>query len=198
MKKVLTFLFCLGSLLTLSLPSASLAAQPGVVLGGGFLNSAPTMAAVQKLKPPWIRTFMPWASIETSRGQYSSYVLGAFDQTFAQLPVGTKLIIDVTGSPSWETGSSDPNHPPANPADYARFMHFIAGRFAGRVAAWEIWNEEDASQFWSGAPVDAVAYTRLLQAVYPAIKSSDPNATVLLGGLTGNDYAYLQQVYAAG
>ena len=38
----------------------------------------------------------------------------------------------------------------------------------------------------------------LLKAAYPAIKAVEPNATVLLGGLTGNDYQFLEGVYQAG
>jgi hypothetical protein len=87
--------------------------------------------------------------------------------------------------------------PPRNPADYARFIGAIAKRLAGRVAAWEIWNEEDASLWWASGP-DPAAYTALLKATYPAVKSADPKATVVLGGLTGNDYEFLSQLYADG
>jgi len=38
----------------------------------------------------------------------------------------------------------------------------------------------------------------MLKAAYPAIKAADPGSKVLLGGLSGNDYDYLQAVYAAG
>jgi hypothetical protein len=37
-----------------------------------------------------------------------------------------------------------------------------------------------------------------LQAAYPAVKSADPAAKVVLGGLTGNDYNFLQGVYQNG
>ncbi len=37
-----------------------------------------------------------------------------------------------------------------------------------------------------------------LQAAYPAVKSADPAAKVVLGGLTGNDYDFLEGVYKAG
>jgi hypothetical protein len=73
----------------------------------------------------------------------------------------------------------------------------VVPELKGSVAAWEIWNEEDANVFWK-APVDAARYAALLRAAYPAIKAADPAATVVLGGLTGNDYGYLAQVYAAG
>ena len=42
--------------------------------------------------------------------------------------------------------------PPSDPSDYARFAGALAKRFAGRVAAWEIWNEEDASLWWASGP----------------------------------------------
>ena len=38
----------------------------------------------------------------------------------------------------------------------------------------------------------------MLRAAYPAVKAADPNATVIVGGLTGNDGAYLSQLYADG
>jgi hypothetical protein len=33
---------------------------------------------------------------------------------------------------------------------------------------------------------------------YPVLKAADPSASVVLGGLTGNDYQFLEQVYQAG
>ena len=67
----------------------------------------------------------------------------------------------------------------------------------GSVAAYEVWNEEDETDFW-GAAVDAGRYASILQAAYPKIKQADPGAKVLLGPLTGNNYNYLGQIYAAG
>ena len=43
--------------------------------------------------------------------------------------------------------------------------------------------------WWSGTPAQ---YAALFKAAYPAVKSADPSATVILGGLTGNDGPYLQ------
>jgi len=38
----------------------------------------------------------------------------------------------------------------------------------------------------------------MLRATYPAIKEADPTARVVLGGLSLNDHAFLQQLYSAG
>jgi hypothetical protein len=181
----------------LAAPAASQAAQPGVVLYGNGALGPQSIPAVRKLGVHRVRVFMPWASIEPSAGVYDGVVLGAIAQELARLPRGTQVVADITGSPPWENGTALTTSPPADPAAYAGFARFLAARFARRVQAWEIWNEEDASQYWSGGP-SPMRYTQLLRAAYPAIKSVDPHATVLVGGLIGGDYAFLRQIYADG
>lgn len=64
---------------------------------------------------------------------------------------------------------------------------------SGPVRFWEIWNEPDSM---GGMP--AAKFGRLLSIVYPAIKTLDPQATVVSGGLTGYwtpPYAYMRSVY---
>lgn len=48
------------------------------------------------------------------------------------------------------------------------------------VRHWEIWNEPDFELFWRGSVSD---YYRLLEVAYKTIKSIDPEAVVVLGGL---------------
>ena len=47
-------------------------------------------------------------------------------------------------------------HAPADDADYAGFLGYLVNAFAGRVTAWEIWNEEDDSGWWAGTPAQYV------------------------------------------
>ena len=65
------------------------------------------------------------------------------------------------------------------------------------MSAYEIWNEEDSPSWWATC-ADPAAYAQLLRATYPAVKAAEPQATVVLGGLTGNDYEFLEGVYQAG
>jgi hypothetical protein len=141
--------------------------------------------------------FLTWPDLEPSRGVWAQNWVAYYEQAFSALPAGTKVILDVVNTPRWETGSSNVHTPPANPNEYAAFVGALAQKYAGRVAAYEIWNEEDHSRWWTGAP-DPAAYARLLKAAYPAVKAGDPNATVVLGGMTGNDYPFLEGVYQAG
>ncbi|HEV7938995.1 MAG TPA: Ig-like domain-containing protein [Solirubrobacteraceae bacterium] len=173
------------------------AVETGVVINGPEGLSMQSVHQVAGLGVGWVRVFAAWNVFEPNRGHLNEPEIVDLEEGLAALPKGTKVIVDVVNTPQWETGSSNPEMPPSDPADYARFAGALAKRFAGRVAAWEIWNEEDASLWWASGP-DPAAYTALLKAAYPAIKSAEPKATVVLGGLTGNDYEFLSQLYADG
>jgi hypothetical protein len=73
---------------------------------------------------------------------------------------------------------------PENP--WARFVFNAVNRYRPGGAAglhvrhWQIGNEPDLCHFWSGTPQE---YARLLKVAYLVIKQSDPEATVLWGGL---------------
>jgi hypothetical protein len=172
-------------------------AETGVVINGPAGLVPQSASQLAPLGVGWVRGFVPWTVFEPNAGHLNEPQISALESGLAALPKGTKVILDVVNTPEWESGSSDPSTPPHNPGDYARFIGALARRFAGRVAAWEIWNEEDASLWWAGGP-DPAAYTDLLKAAYPAVKQADSKATVVLGGLTGNNYEYLSQLYAHG
>jgi hypothetical protein len=175
-------------------PDRARSAEPGVAVPGPNAIRAPEVRA---LGVHWVRMFATWPDLEPARGTLAPAWLSLYEQSIRQLAPGTKVLLDVVDSPQWETGSPDEHMPPANPADYAAMLASVARRFGSRVAAYEIWNEEDEPRWWLGAP-DPAGYTHLLQAVYPAVKAAEPHATIVLGGLTGNDYPFLQGVYGAG
>jgi hypothetical protein len=65
------------------------------------------------------------------------------------------------------------------------------------MAYWEVWNEENIALFWPDKP-DAAEYLDLLKVTSEAIKSADPTAKVVLGGLANADSRYLQALYDLG
>jgi hypothetical protein len=161
-----------------------------------FFHSPKVIAALRESHPEWVRVFLGWNGLEPGKGGYNTAEIEAYAQFFASLPAGTKIDADVWGSPGWANGgSANVATPPTDDADYAGFVNYLVNAFHGRVNAWEIWNEEDNTGWWSGTPAQ---YAGLLRAAYPAVKSADAGATVVLGGLTGNDGSYLQQLYANG
>jgi Big-like domain-containing protein len=174
------------------------AAQVGVnvaATSGDYFNSPAVIGAIDRSRPAWVRVFMGWNALEPAAGVYNTAELANYSHFLSALPAGTKVDVDVLGTPGWANGGGPTTAPPTNPQDYAAFVNHLANQFRGLVDAWEVWNEEDSPSFWTGT---APAYAALLEAAYPAIKAGAPSATVILGGLTGNDATYLQSLYAAG
>ena len=83
-------------------------------------------------------------------------------------------------------------------SDYADFVSAIVKRYAPQgVHAYEVWNEPNYARFWPSG-VSAADYVSMLKPAYAAIKAADPSAVVVTGGLSRNDYTFLQQMYSAG
>jgi hypothetical protein len=186
-------------------PAAAPAAQPGVNIAG-----APTPDRVHEALATGaktIRMFVLWNDFEPhAKGEYPSDEVNlanatkTYDDAIKQINAGgAKPIFVVTGAPSWANGSSDLDVPPANPADFGDFLKRFAAhnKGVGAVAGYEIWNEPDENQFWHPAP-DAAKYTALLKAAYAGVKAGDAGATVVAGPMTGNDYQWLESLYANG
>jgi hypothetical protein len=192
----------LAAVLLVSVPSLARAVEPGVVtdLSWGISNAdkQKTATAMTDAGVRWTRIGLGWRNLEPSKGSYSSYWLADQDAAVqAASDAGVKVILNVLESPQWASGSTNKYAAPKNPQDLANFMTFIANRYKGKVAAYEIWNEENGSRFWPSGP-NAGAYTQMLKASYPAIKAVDPSAQVVFGGLANADYRYVEAAYAAG
>ncbi len=115
---------------------------------------------------------------------------------------GVKVMLSVVKSPDWVGANGGL---PTGTQDFADFMGFLTRRYAGRVQAYEIWNEENYA-VETGGRVNVAAYLPVLKAGYRAVKEADPTAVVVFGGLTPtgitnpaialNDVDYLRQIYA--
>lgn len=148
-----------------------------------------------------------WDRIEPRPGEYD---WGEADRVVAaNQAAGLPLLAILIGTPTWAGGGSA-SAPPvgldaapilpdgrldaANP--WGLFVHALAERYRGRVAAYEIWNEPNRPDFWSGT---AEQYYRLLATAMAAIRHADPNAKVVLGGLDGyRNLGFLDRLLAAG
>jgi len=151
----------------------------------------------QRLQVGWARMFFGWSAGEPSRGGHDRFYL---DRVAADVRAfharGVKVLLVLQTTPGWAAGPRGAGPaPPRNVYEYARFAAELV-RLTSPDAL-EIWNEQDSETFWRGAP-DPAGYAALLRATYPAVKGADPALTVVTGGLVGNNYEFLQQVYAAG
>ena len=178
------------------------AAEPGLSpdlsWGTSSADQDRTAAAVKDAGSRWVRLNVEWNATETSNNTYDSWMLSHYDRAISvSRAAGQKVLMLVSQAPTWASGSSNKQSPPQNPADYADFVKFLAARWAGKVEAWEVWNEPNIDRFWPTGP-NAAKYTELLKAAYPAIKSADANAKVVFAGPSTNDYHFIEDAYAAG
>jgi len=77
--------------------------------------------------------------------------------------------------------------------------HYRAHTFP--IRHWEIWNEPDIKVEGFNVRIEPAPYARLLIAAWEAVKSADPGAVVVLGGLSPKGFAYkenyLEDLYAS-
>jgi polysaccharide biosynthesis protein PslG len=163
---------------------------------------------IARLGVNWIRIDMAWPDIQPQSS--SQYDWGPMDRVVAAASARHIHILGILDySPVWARVAgctSTQKCAPANDAQYATFAAAVVKRYTPHnVHSWEIWNEPNMEGSWQPAP-DPAAYTRLLQAAYPAIKHADPEATVVTGGLGPLDNSklsipqltFLQAIYADG
>jgi hypothetical protein len=174
-----------------------------------FASPAEIDAALDEMQALGVNTVrigIPWAGINPIPGYYdwsqSDYLINAADER------GMGILAVLVTTPTY---AQDPAAPgiysePTSPEAFGEFAGLAAERYAGKVGAYEVWNEPNAAPFYGPAP-DPAGYTELLQAAYPAIKAADPDALVV-GGVVGstvtyenytlNPVTFVDQMYQAG
>jgi hypothetical protein len=152
----------------------------------------------------WIRrNALIWSVIEPAEGAREWGAMASLEQELISISAhGMHTILIVRGTPSWAQKNMGEHCGPIiedKLTAFASFLHDAVARYSQppyNVKYWEIWNEPDVdprlvapdSPFgcW-GDPADTFYgggyYAEMLKAVYPAIKSADPEAQVLVGGL---------------
>src|SRR5262249_20510378 len=147
-----------------------------------------------------------WAVIQA--GGPSSYDWARFDRVAAEATSrGFTVLAEILYTPAWARAAGAPaESPPVNLEDYARFAHAAVAHYAPMgVHAYEVWNEPNNASFWQPRP-DVARYTAMLKLADPAIKSADPSAFVVTGGMSpavddGMNIApltFLRGIYANG
>jgi hypothetical protein len=146
----------------------------------------------------WIRLDVGWSMLQPDgQDSYSPWGVGFVDRVIDMAANrGLKVLVTLWLTPAWANHARGERTLPDDPADYARAVGWAAQHWAGKVQAWEIWNEPNDNDSLTGA--SPAAYTRLLRAAYPAIHAGNPDATVVFGGPSGTDAQWIEQAYAAG
>ena len=148
----------------------------------------------------WMKEQFSWSAISGSRGGYDWFRTDWIVKLAAERKL--KLLVRLDKAPFWALADL------TDAAKLGEFCGALAQRYAGRIAAYEVWNEPNLTREWGGKPPNPVEYVTLLKACYTAIKAADPNAIVISAGMAPTDQddpaistpdaAYYQGLYAAG
>jgi hypothetical protein len=167
------------------------------------------MALVKDLGFGWIKQQFAWRDLANVRGHYywerTDRMVALAEQ------MGLKILARLDQQPLWAQADPavfDLSGPPANYADFGEYCGAVAGRYRGRVAAYEVWNEPNLAREWNNQPPNPAEYAELLRGCYLAIKEADPDAIVISAGLapTGpadpavamSDVEFFQGLYDSG
>ncbi|MDQ3569411.1 MAG: cellulase family glycosylhydrolase [Actinomycetota bacterium] len=194
-----------------ALTTADIGVVPDLTWGISRADMDRTLSAMSAAGVKSARMGIEWSGVEPdAKGVWHTNWLAEIDAAVAKArAAGIEVLMPLGGVPYW--ASADPNKytdgsgqhwnkhwKPTNTGDYVDFVRTMVNRYKSQgVHVYQVWNEPNLGRFWPSGP-NAAEYVQMLKAAYPAIKQADPSATVVLGGLSGNDYNYLAQLYGAG
>jgi Tol biopolymer transport system component len=196
-----------GPVPTVSLPSSRRPYPKRVppVLGANIADLS-SVYLLHQLGFGWIKNYLSWAGVEAQPGEF--YWEDGDNVVEAGETYGFKVLLRLHDVPAWaRPPETTITHPPTDLEAYGRFVGEVARRYRGRVAAYEIGNEPNLDYEWGMLTPDPALYAQMLCTAYAAIKSEDPDALVISGGLatTGDggegsvgDLDFIRGIYEAG
>src|SRR5690606_14024905 len=105
-------------------------------------------------------------------GELDRLVAGANGQN-------VKVLISVSKAPEWSRPTTEMDGPPSDYGQFEAFMRYLATRYSGRVAAYELWNEPNLQREWNGSPLSAADLVELTRRGAAGARSADPAALII-------------------
>jgi hypothetical protein len=159
---------------------------------------------IGRLHAKVVRFDLLWCLAEPQRGELDDAYLQAFSTAVDEArAVGVSVIVTLWGVPQWAsdktlwdsppgTGTAPGYQPyyaidPASYGDFGEFGQMLSSLLAGRVLAYECWNEPNLGTFIYpqrlGSDDDFAVhrYLGMLQAFHAGVEAGDPQAKVIAG-----------------
>jgi polysaccharide biosynthesis protein PslG len=140
-----------------------------------------------------------WDDYEPAPGNFDLEWLERFVGLADSMGIALRPYLGYT--PAWAARGGQDEHawndPPEKIENWQRFVDTMASRLRSHpsVRSYEIYNEENVPLWWDGSSED---YALVLRSGAAAIRRSDPDAQVFLGGLVWPDAAWLEPACADG
>lgn len=205
MKTKKIFSFLLAALFTVSAFSVTVRAE-GIGACTHMAqgrNQEQTCKAAVDADIPIVRDEVHWWTVESVKGQLSLPERARWIESAAANGIQCLVVLSY-GNPIYDFGKASQadlvaggaydctlpvrDGDPETTADdeyfdaYIRYVDFVSKSLAGKVAAYEIWNEPDIKGF-NTKDASGADYAELLKAAYQTIKKNDPGVTVLGGSI---------------
>jgi len=147
----------------------------------------PTIRWAQGLGVGWVKDQVQWHTVEQGPDRFDWENLDRVVEGLHQ--AGFNILLGVTRAPDWTRAAELEGGPPADYAQFARFMEQLAGRYRGRVQAYELWNEPNLAREWRGDTLDPIRFVTLVAEGARGVRRGDPDAVVISGApaVTGID-----------
>jgi polysaccharide biosynthesis protein PslG len=167
---------------------------------GDDLNDvALDFALMNELEIDTMRCSFGWDDYEPVRGQYDFTWLEEFASLAEEY--GIKLRPYIGYTPEW-AGATDSdgiiwNNPPGDYQDWYNFVYQLALALSdhSNVLSYELYNEMNLDLWWDGS---VEQYMETLKQGAEAVRAADPDAQVILGGLSEPDYRWIQGLLESG
>ncbi len=186
---------------------AAVAAVAVAAVGSGFAQAAPSPIGAHSMlqlddPPSFMRAMfaeaaaMGASTIRLDVAPALVFAQGPSDPDWSGLDevmtlsqrYGLSVVADLMTVPSWLADCPQPMSPADaarcatdDLAGYGSLISQIAAHADGVIRDWEVWNEPDSDQFFHGTPAQ---YAWMLRTARDAVKRIDPQAQVLLGGIS--------------
>lgn len=139
---------------------------------------------MQALGLNWVRVDLHWDRLEPTPGQWQLSEMDRMTAVLAEKNI--KSLLFMVGSAPFASSApaGTPNYdqyPPTSAEVFADSMGYLAARYPS-VDAWQVWNEQNISPFWQPAE-DPAAYSHLLETTLDRLKTANPAAQRVMGGM---------------
>ncbi|MHB8780105.1 MAG: DUF5719 family protein [Candidatus Geothermincolia bacterium] len=153
------------------------------------------LAGMAELGIRWVRTDFWWCYMEAQPGNWYFAPWDRIVDTAERY--GIEVLAIMGAAPGWANGFMPQNYPPTNLSAWRNYCNVVANRYAGRIGAWEIWNEENLYAFWMPWP-NSSDYMRLLREAVGGIRAADATTRIVMGGLAGAGLDFLEECLQKG
>ncbi|MDQ3549008.1 MAG: cellulase family glycosylhydrolase, partial [Chloroflexota bacterium] len=132
----------------------------------------------------WLRLQFTWRDMQPNEGQPVAWTIWPYLRVVEMATErGLKVLVNIAHPPDWARPLN--KRSPAKPEAFGAFTEELVTLMAGKVDAWQLWNEPNLIGETNGY-IDPAGFLPLLRAGHAAVKSADPDALVVSPGLAPN------------